>query len=160
MQVTLGLNTSKDSTYELKFIKTICLINYDRLRAIERNNGPLVWRFIDKYWSRPLGISVWSTCARGDSPSRPGLTTCWGKTPTFGRIGSRAKTDPTPVTLNRRSHMTLIKSIKLGSAAGIVAIASAEAADLPTRKAAPVEYVRVCNVGASPAGPCRAPTPA
>jgi hypothetical protein len=43
--------------------------------------------------------------------------------------------------------MTLIKSIMLGSAAGIVAVASAQAADLPTRKAAPVEYVRVCNVG-------------
>ena len=43
--------------------------------------------------------------------------------------------------------MTLIKSLLLGSAAGIVAVASAQAADLPTRKAAPVEYVRVCNVG-------------
>ena len=43
--------------------------------------------------------------------------------------------------------MTLIKSILLGSAAGIVAVVSAQAADLPTRKAAPVEYVRVCNVG-------------
>ena len=43
--------------------------------------------------------------------------------------------------------MTLIKSILLGSATGIVAVASAQAADLPTRKAAPVEYVRVCNVG-------------
>ena len=43
--------------------------------------------------------------------------------------------------------MTLIKSILLGSAAGIVAVASAQAADLPTRKAAPVEYVRICNVG-------------
>jgi hypothetical protein len=43
--------------------------------------------------------------------------------------------------------MTLIKSLLLGSAAGIVAVASSQAADLPTRKAAPVEYVRVCNVG-------------
>jgi hypothetical protein len=43
--------------------------------------------------------------------------------------------------------MTLIKSLLLGSAAGIIAVASAEAADLPTRKAAPVEYVKVCNVG-------------
>jgi len=43
--------------------------------------------------------------------------------------------------------MTLIKSLLLGSAAGIIAVASAQAADLPTRKAAPVEYVRVCNVG-------------
>jgi opacity protein-like surface antigen len=43
--------------------------------------------------------------------------------------------------------MTLMKSILLGSAAGIVAVASAQAADLPTRKAAPAEYVRICNVG-------------
>src|ERR1700733_4972186 len=43
--------------------------------------------------------------------------------------------------------MTLIKSLLLGSAAGIVAVTTAQAADLPTRKAAPVEYVRVCNVG-------------
>ncbi len=43
--------------------------------------------------------------------------------------------------------MTLIKSILLGSAAGIVAVASAQAADLPTHKAAPVEYVKICNVG-------------
>jgi hypothetical protein len=62
-------------------------------------------------------------------------------------LAVRRKTDPTPTTLNWRSHMTLIKSIMLGSAAGIVAVASAQAADLPTRKAAPVEYVRVCNVG-------------
>jgi len=43
--------------------------------------------------------------------------------------------------------MTLIKSFLLSSAAGIVAVASAQAADLPTRKAAPVEYVKICNVG-------------
>ena len=43
--------------------------------------------------------------------------------------------------------MTLIKSILMGLAAGIVAVASAQAADLPTKKAAPVEYVKVCNVG-------------
>ncbi len=43
--------------------------------------------------------------------------------------------------------MTLMKSMLLGSAAGIVAVAGAQAADLPTHKAAPVEYVRVCNVG-------------
>ena len=49
--------------------------------------------------------------------------------------------------------MTLIKSLLLGSAAGVVAIASAQAADLPTRKGAPAaEYVKVCtiNVGGKP----------
>src|SRR5580698_10363458 len=43
--------------------------------------------------------------------------------------------------------MTLMKSILLGSAAGIVAVASAQADDLPTKKAAPAEYVKICNVG-------------
>jgi hypothetical protein len=44
--------------------------------------------------------------------------------------------------------MSLIKSILLGSAAGIVAVAGAQAADLPTKKAAPVaQYVKICNVG-------------
>jgi len=43
--------------------------------------------------------------------------------------------------------MTLIKSLLLGSAAGIVAIASAQAADLPTKKGAPAaEYVKVCKM--------------
>ena len=43
--------------------------------------------------------------------------------------------------------MTLMKSILLASAAGIVSVAAAQAADLPTRKAAPAEYVKICNVG-------------
>jgi hypothetical protein len=45
--------------------------------------------------------------------------------------------------------MTLMKSILLGSAAALVAVAAApaQAADLPTRKAAPAEYVKICNVG-------------
>ena len=43
--------------------------------------------------------------------------------------------------------MTLMKSILLGSAAGIVAVAGAQAADLPTKKAAPAEFVKICNVG-------------
>jgi hypothetical protein len=42
--------------------------------------------------------------------------------------------------------MKLVKSLLLGSAAGFVAVAGAQAADLPSRKAAPVEYVRVCSV--------------
>ena len=41
--------------------------------------------------------------------------------------------------------MRLIKSILLGSVAGVVGIAAAQAADLPTRKSAPIEYVRICD---------------
>src|SRR5918993_2098465 len=43
--------------------------------------------------------------------------------------------------------MKLVKSLLLGSAAGLAAVAGAQAADLPDRKAAPVavDYVRVCS---------------
>lgn len=41
--------------------------------------------------------------------------------------------------------MKLVKSLLLGSAAGLAAVAGAQAADLPVRKAAAVEYVRVCS---------------
>jgi hypothetical protein len=44
--------------------------------------------------------------------------------------------------------MTLMKSLLLGSAATLVAVASAQAADLPTKKGAPAaEYVKVCKIG-------------
>ncbi len=41
--------------------------------------------------------------------------------------------------------MTLFKSLLLGSAAGIAAIAGAQAADLPSKKAAPATYVKICD---------------
>ena len=41
--------------------------------------------------------------------------------------------------------MRMIKSLLLGSAAGLVAVAGAQAADLPV-KAKPVEYVKVCSL--------------
>src|SRR4030095_14707472 len=41
--------------------------------------------------------------------------------------------------------MKLAKSLLLGSAAGLAVAAGAQAADLPVRKAAAVEYVRVCS---------------
>jgi len=41
--------------------------------------------------------------------------------------------------------MKLVKSLLLGSAAGFAAVSGVHAADLPSRKAAPVEYVRVCS---------------
>jgi hypothetical protein len=43
--------------------------------------------------------------------------------------------------------MTLFKSLFLGSAAGLVAISGASAADLAVTKPAPAEYVKVCSVG-------------
>jgi hypothetical protein len=41
--------------------------------------------------------------------------------------------------------MKMVKSLLLGSAAGVVAVAGAQAADLPV-KAKPVEYVRICSL--------------
>ncbi|WP_457090025.1 porin [Microvirga sp. P5_D2] len=41
--------------------------------------------------------------------------------------------------------MKLVKSLLLGSVAGLAAVAGAQAADLPVKKAAAVEYVRVCS---------------
>ncbi|MDR7038896.1 MULTISPECIES: porin [Methylobacterium] len=41
--------------------------------------------------------------------------------------------------------MKLVKSLLLGSAAGLTVVAGAQAADLPVKKAVPVEYVRVCS---------------
>lgn len=41
--------------------------------------------------------------------------------------------------------MKLLKSLLLGSAAALAATTGAQAADLPSKKAAPVEYVRVCS---------------
>ncbi|MBE7201031.1 MAG: porin, partial [Parafilimonas terrae] len=41
--------------------------------------------------------------------------------------------------------MMLLKGSLLGSAAAFAVVGAAHAADLPVRKAEPVEYVRVCN---------------
>jgi hypothetical protein len=41
--------------------------------------------------------------------------------------------------------MGLFKGVLLGTGAALVSVATAQAADLPSRKAAPVEYVRVCD---------------
>ena len=43
--------------------------------------------------------------------------------------------------------MTLMKSLLLGSAAALVTVAAAQAADLPTKKGAPAaEYVKICKI--------------
>ena len=43
------------------------------------------------------------------------------------------------------STMKVVGSILLGSAIGVAGIGGARSADLPSRQAAPIEYVRVCN---------------
>jgi Porin subfamily len=53
---------------------------------------------------------------------------------------------PSKLILTLEVNVNFAKSLLLGSAAGLIAVAGAEAADLPTKKAAPVDYVRICNV--------------
>ena len=61
-----------------------------------------------------------------------------------------------PVTLGQKAHgegegtmrsvtLSAVNRALLGSAAGIFAVTSGQAADLPV-KAAPVQYVKVCNI--------------
>src|SRR5208337_1301005 len=50
-------------------------------------------------------------------------------------------------SINGGHKMTLMKSLLLGSAAALVTVAAAQAADLPTKKGAPAaEYVRICHI--------------
>jgi Porin subfamily len=43
------------------------------------------------------------------------------------------------------AHMKMVRSALLGTAAGLVAVAGAQAADMPV-KAAPVQYVKICSL--------------
>src|ERR1700720_1892535 len=56
-----------------------------------------------------------------------------------------ATSDPFRKSKLEGSSMQMVKSLLLGTAAGLVAVAGAQAADLPV-KAKPVEYVKVCSV--------------
>src|SRR3954468_3713299 len=49
------------------------------------------------------------------------------------------------MTDNLEVQMKMVKSLLLGSAGGLVAVAGAQAADLPV-KAKPVEYVKICTL--------------
>src|SRR5215475_11193720 len=42
-------------------------------------------------------------------------------------------------------EMKMVKSLLLGTAAGLIAVAGAQAADMPV-KAAPVQYVKICSL--------------
>src|SRR5665647_2763532 len=52
-----------------------------------------------------------------------------------------------PLTINNvwRFKMKMVKSLLLGTAAGLVAMTGAQAADLPV-KAKPVQYVKICSL--------------
>src|SRR5689334_15279479 len=89
---------------------------------------------------------------RGASPSRP--VRFDGETK--NRVVSRGTSGDLPGCYGTRRAepsrkanlevtMKMVKSLLLGSAAGLVAVAGAQAADLPV-KAKPVEYVKVCSI--------------
>src|SRR5213079_1213882 len=59
--------------------------------------------------------------------------------------GHPPETEPSHGSMNLEVTMKMVKSLLLGGAAGLVAVAGAQAADLPV-KAKPVEYVKVCNL--------------
>src|SRR6202034_3958167 len=50
-----------------------------------------------------------------------------------------------PDRSSRSLMMRMVKSLLLGTAAGIVAVAGAQAADMPV-KAKPVQYVKICTL--------------
>jgi hypothetical protein len=61
-----------------------------------------------------------------------------------GVANTRQRRNP-PRANNWRFKMKMVKSLLLGSAAGLVAVTAGQAADLPV-KAKPVEYVKVCSL--------------
>src|SRR6185437_2798447 len=103
--------------------------------------------------SRPL---MSSTRRRGASPGRAlradGSRNVKRFSAKRGARGSSIGADRTgririPLKRNNvwRFKMKMVKSLLLGTAAGLVAIAGAQAADLPV-KAKPVQYVKICSL--------------
>src|SRR4051795_337096 len=61
-------------------------------------------------------------------------------------LGCSHPADPEPsLQSNLEVYMKMVKSLVLGSAAGLIAMSGAQAADLPV-KAKAVEYVRICSL--------------
>src|SRR5881227_1948665 len=61
-------------------------------------------------------------------------------------LGCSHPADPEPsLQSNLEVNMKMVKSLVLGSAAGLIAMSGAQAADLPV-KAKAVEYVRICSL--------------
>src|SRR5260370_27836193 len=58
---------------------------------------------------------------------------------------SSARGDQSLPRQHMEVEMKMVKSLLLGTAAGLVAVAGAQAADMPV-KAAPVQYVKICTL--------------
>ena len=81
-----------------------------------------------------------STITKGGGPR---YSDCTYGMPKGGR--SARASNSRPSQLSRNSYLEMVKSLLLGSAAGLVAVAGAQAADLPV-KAKPVQYVKICSL--------------
>src|SRR3954465_4762350 len=94
-------------------------------------------------WGRPSRDLA--DLRRGDRGSR--MSKGNGRRTVIRSHKDRQAQEPGPPRVSKlwRTTMKLVKSLLLGSAAGLCAVAGAQAADLPVKKAAPVEYVRVCT---------------
>ena len=79
---------------------------------------------------------------RGQRGQRKGRTVRGAKG-TFQ--GEQRPTETDPPTTTMEVEMKMVKTLLLGTAAGLVAVAGAQAADMPV-KAAPVQYVKICSL--------------
>ena len=83
-----------------------------------------------------------ATCHKRESSSSVVCTAEAGKP--LRRAVSGADRN-TPVTREQGPNTTIARNLLLGTAAGLIAVAGAQAADMPV-KAKPVEYVKVCSL--------------
>src|SRR6266700_1757000 len=90
---------------------------------------------------RPVRVLESRTVVVGNIEPGGFAGNCWGPS----RKLRLSKSGTLPRLTNLEVTMKMVKSLLLGSAAGLVAVAGAQAADLPV-KAKPVEYVKVCSL--------------
>src|SRR6267142_1567596 len=92
----------------------------------------------------PLGGSLKSLALSGSVRRREATERVSRDKGTNLRVFHPADPEPS-LQSNLEVNMKMVKSLILGSAAGLIAMSGAQAADLPV-KAKPVEYVKVCSL--------------
>src|SRR5881392_3984204 len=90
---------------------------------------------------RPVRVLEGRTVVVGHKEPGGFAGNCWGPS----RKLRLSKSGTLPRLTNLEVTMKMVKSLLLGSAAGLIAVAGAQAADLPV-KAKPVEYVKICSI--------------
>ena len=92
---------------------------------------------------RQMGAFQKSLSVNSQGDTR-GMTGCKGARGT-SRVSSARGNRSLPDNIWRCEMKKITKSLLLGTAAGLVAVAGAQAADMPV-KAAPVQYVKICTL--------------